>query len=738
MPFEALAGQSAGRCLTLNPGLQLTIVSTDQALLIGGGKYFFLHNSVHIKAVKMLNGTRTNIEIAEMIPCPGGALEILGFFDQLERMAICMESVSALEMGNALSYWQGQGYTLGRLEKLRTTFVAVDLLQDGLSGKLISKALKRAGIQLSSHSPAFHVVVTHDLFDPRLDDIAKKNLASKHPWLLVSPIGQTPLISPMFTSAEGPCLGCLQYWLRINQPVEEYIRRKRGHSALSPPREIEPTIRLFAELAAMAIGRIILDKENDVTRLQVLDAETSALTHHQIRKRPQCAICGNPEYMKELAYQPVTLNKVTKTVCIDGGFRHQSPKNTYARFKHLVNPVCGPVSQLGPMPSHHTSSRPVFVSGYRVCPKSDSVNGQSFQRVCAGKGQSADQARVSALFEAIERFSGVYQGDEAIISSSLKELGDRALSPNSLQMYSDKQHAAYARQQSENIEKPLHVTRKYEPEQIIDWTPAWSLSHNQRRFVPFTYCFSEVPAGIDSSFARHNGNGAASGTCLEEAILQGLFELIERDAVGIWWYNTISRPELNLVQLEDEYYLQMKLEYNQLGWDIWILDLTHDLRIPVYAALAQKNTEEKFCIGFGCHLDWRIALQRAMAELNQLFDPAGELRAPWDHQKLRSTVFLYPDNNAPQIPSSAYNASSNMLDDIKECMHRLHRAGLELVIVNKSRPDTEVHVAHVIVPGLRHFWPRFGNGRLYTVPVQIGWRNASLTEEELNEVPLLL
>ncbi|WP_051309786.1 YcaO-like family protein [Desulfogranum japonicum] len=424
--------------------------------------------------------------------------------------------------------------------------------------------------------------------------------------------------------------------------------------------------------------------------------------------------------------------------CTDGGFRQQTPETTYTRFKHLVSPVCGPVSQLGPMPGRHTFSRPVYVSGYRVCPKSKAVNGQSFQRVCAGKGQSEQQAKVSALFEAIERFSGIYQGDEAIVRGSMNEMGDEAISPHSLQLFSDKQYETYGRQREQDIENALRVTKKYEPEQVIDWTPAWSLSHNKPRFVPFTYCYTEVPSLIDNSFTLHNGNGVASGTCFEEAILQGFFELVERDAVGIWWYNKASRPQINLAQIEDEYYLQMKEEYNQLGCNIWILDLTHDLRIPVYTALAQKKNEERFSIGFGCHLDWKIALRRALTELNQLFDPAGDLHAPWDHQQLHSTAFLYPDNTAYQIPLSDYGASSSMLEDIEECMLRLHQIGLELVVVNKSRPDTGVYVAHVIVPGLRHFWPRFGDGRLYTVPVQLGWQNTLRSEDELNSVPLLL
>jgi hypothetical protein len=41
-------------------------------------------------------------------------------------------------------------------------------------------------------------------------------------------------------------------------------------------------------------------------------------------------------------------------------------------------------------------------------------------------------------------------------------------------------------------------------------------------------------------------------------------------------------------------------------------------------------------------------------------------------------------------------------------------------------------VVRVVAPGLRHFWARFGPGRLYDVPVREGWLSRSLGEEELN------
>jgi ribosomal protein S12 methylthiotransferase accessory factor len=59
-----------------------------------------------------------------------------------------------------------------------------------------------------------------------------------------------------------------------------------------------------------------------------------------------------------------------------------------------------------------------------------------------------------------------------------------------------------------------------------------------------------------------------------------------------------------------------------------------------------------------------------------------------------------------------------------------------MLVLDQTRPDVEMPVAKVIVPGLRHFWARFAPGRLYEVPVAMGWLERPTTEEELNPIPI--
>jgi hypothetical protein len=64
--------------------------------------------------------------------------------------------------------------------------------------------------------------------------------------------------------------------------------------------------------------------------------------------------------------------------------------------------------------------------------------------------------------------------------------------------------------------------------------------------------------------------------------------------------------------------------------------------------------------------------------------------------------------------------------------------GLEILVLDQTRPDIGMNVVKVIVPGLRHFWAQLAPGRLYDVPVKLGWRNEPLTQEQLNPIPMFI
>ena len=74
--------------------------------------------------------------------------------------------------------------------------------------------------------------------------------------------------------------------------------------------------------------------------------------------------------------------------------------------------------------------------------------------------------------------------------------------------------------------------------------------------------------------------------------------------------------------------------------------------------------------------------------------------------------------------------------NVERALELVEREGMSMHVLNSTRPDVGLPVVKVMVPGMRHFWPRYAPGRLYDVPVKLGWLDRPMTEAELNPTPI--
>src|SRR5262249_40749324 len=190
--------------------------------------------------------------------------------------------------------------------------------------------------------------------------------------------------------------------------------------------------------------------------------------------------------------------------------------------------------------------------------------------------------------------------------------------PNACMLFSATQ---YAHRQQWNARGSAHnwVAEPFDEAAEIEWTPVWSLTDRTFKYLPTAYCFYGYPHPPAARSCLPNSNGNAAGNTLEEAILQGFLELVERDSVAMWWYNRLPRPAADLASFDEPYVAVLQGQYRQLGRAVWALDLTSDLEIPAFVALARRTDQaaEEIVFGFGAHLDPRIGLLRALTEMNQ-------------------------------------------------------------------------------------------------------------------------
>jgi len=732
------------RVLALRPDLRMEVLDRCHVVLLGERNRFVLSGPRTAAVLALVDGRRTVDDILRAAAGQVSEPEVFYTLEQLCAGGYLLPAVPDLSPESA-AFWQGMGVDVRSAQQaLRRTPVSVRAIGNAVGRSWMAEALVQAGVSVDDAGEA-RVVVTDDYLAPELSRMHAEAAQRGAPWCPVKLVGLMPLIGPVLQPDAGPCWDCVAHWIRSNRPVEEFLRRSRNDARppTPPAASLEATLRIACGLASLVVARALSRSDTTTSphaQLFALDVASLDLTRHSVVKRPQCSTCGDPGRMRATGECPIELQPIEKAYRDDGGYRRETPRQTFARYQHLISPITGAVTHVVPMAGRDTDLRAVYASGYLACPRQGMPQRNIFDRLCAGKGRTKEQARTSALCEALERYSGVYQGDEARVRTSLGQLLPAAVPPDKLLGYSETQYRERERYNARAPDRSRWVPEPFDPSAVIDWTPGWSLSHNERRYVPLSYCYAEAPAESGVDYCPTSGNGVAAGNCLEEAILQGLLELIERDAGGIWWYSRARRPAWDLESFDEPFFGALRDDYERLGWELWALDLTHDVGVPVCAALARNAKANRFAIGFGCHLDARLCVQRALTELNQLFEPAGARRAPWEEDRLPSCDFLFPDPGAPSTRAGARPklGGADLRADIQACIERIGEDGLEVIVVDKTRPDIGLSVAQVIVPGLCHFWPRFGPARLYRVPRELGWIRKPLVECELNPSALFL
>lgn len=733
-------GDPFRRVLQFKAHLRLEPFDSERAFLLGERERFMLAGRTQVLLASLLDGRRSVRDILAALEGQVSSPEAFYVLSVLERQGFLVDATPELPP-DAAAFWQSLGVAPADASKqLATSPVSVRAL-DGLDPMPLTLALRDMGLSVQNVAP-LQILLVRDYLHPALEDLNRDALARHQRWVLVKPTGAIPWMGPVFRPNEGPCWECLAQRLRWNQPVETFLRARKGAQALTPPRaELPPSLQAATQLAALSLARwLVSGGQGPLSQsLVTLDLTRLQLTEHTVVRRPQCPACGDSGLMATRAAQPVVLEPCPRRFTEDNGYRSVSPEETFARHQHHISPLTGVLSSLGPIEGRNHPLRPVFGAVYFTPPREDAPSFDDFHSMSAGKGRTPAQSRASALCEGLERVSAFFQGDEPRVRARLASL-EGAIHPHALLNFSEAQYrereALSARYGDPRRAIPVPFDERWE----VDWTPAWSLTHERRCYLPSAWCFTRYPLPPEMRFCQQDSNGQAAGNCLEEAILQGFLELVERDAIALWWYGRLRRPGVDLRSFDAAYAQALEAHYREQGWRIWALDLTHDLGLPTFAALGRSTVDGRSCAGFGTHLDARLALQRALTELNQLHDPQRTLPPPWDMAALEDPSFLYPDETVPLRTPADFPTveSTDLRENVRTCVERAARAGLETLVLDLTRPDIGLNVVKVAVPGLRHFWPRFAPGRLYEVPVRLGWRSAPLTEAQLNPVPLFL
>ena len=318
--------------------------------------------------------------------------------------------------------------------------------------------------------------------------------------------------------------------------------------------------------------------------------------------------------------------------------------------------------------------------------------------IYGGKGISKDHAKASAMMEGFERYSAEKQESDDTIFATPNEIGEKG----------------------EYIEpKSLNLPQKFEKADLGDTKFEWNLAHDIITGNDYYVLSNAVfhPYNHDSdveSLFKSNTNGLASGNVLEEAILHGIFEVIERDAWSIFEMTHKNYSQINIDSIESELIKEIIDKFESQGIKIKLMDFTADINIPTIAASADDTVTRDaglLTLGIGTHLDPEVAILRALTEVAQSratqINGAREdtVRADFareaGYERMKRINKYYFRQEEEQINlSDIENKSTTSIDeDIDIVKEELIANDIKHVLyTDLTRPEVDVSVVRVIIP----------------------------------------
>lgn len=433
-------------------------------------------------------------------------------------------------------------------------------------------------------------------------------------------------------------------------------------------------------------------------------------------------------------------------------------EESLARLQRLVSPLTGIVRRLyEPL---HSPTEPSLVRVAADATAGSALLGTPLARALEGTGGSGvtrEAACAAAIGEAAERYSASYVPEQPLVRATARELGARAVPPERFALFSPAQYAEKA-----------FPFRPFTADTPVCWTEGFALPDGDPAYLPAELVYlrdrrgelDETPIGYATS------NGLACAPTLEEAVLSGLLEALERDAFLLTWYSGLSLPRLDwsesdpLVDLERRYFARTRLRYS-------VVDLSPFHNVPTVAAIVHGSPPcGAFAVGAACQptidVAWRKALAEAFsveawarsllrADSGREFDADfGDIRTFADHvhfyadqTRARSADFL--DGSQRTRPVSEIQAlhGDNVREQINALTRRVEHTAQRAYAVDVTSPDVReagLRVAKVIVPGFcqldADYRYRFlGGQRKLTAAWHLGLRSSPLAPEELNTDP---
>lgn len=444
----------------------------------------------------------------------------------------------------------------------------------------------------------------------------------------------------------------------------------------------------FEFLYKIAVSQI----ENQGKKVILLNKWNWNVIYSEIIPKEGCSFCYNSGvknlddvYLSEQSY-----------IAQDSGKRVYTAEKTLEILKQSLNPL-GPVIDLVPSSNVDKLNISVFQSeASAIAIKSNiSHNG--------GKGLDMIQAQCSAIAESIERYSANMFGNEYIIQESysgMKQRYDNVLDPKLFEIDPN-----YPYVYSEN--------------KVIEWVETRRLKDNQSFWIPANAVFFQyIPMRKEMQFLPQSTTGLSTGLTIEDAVLQGLMEVIERDAYIIYYRNQLMCDSIVLDNFKNTHLKMLLMNLETHNIKVHLKYLRNETSVHVIHCVTEDLNKEFpiFTHGAGASTDPEIAIIRAITEAIQMRISQIEVNnnieqfqgdesyvpyITWGNgEKEKIGCFLQHEGD-PMIKLSQLEESqfNSLKEEILYIVRELSDIGYDVYTCNLSREDCSAKVVRVIVPG---------------------------------------
>ena len=385
----------------------------------------------------------------------------------------------------------------------------------------------------------------------------------------------------------------------------------------------------------------------------------------------------------------VELNDAHKTYTFDQD-KILSPEDTVKRFKEKLKKVNLDILKRTIRIDNGRLDIPIYFS---VCGQDASdIIGTKKQM---GKGGTPSQSEASAVMELAERFSffSFVKNPENFFTERFRNIKDKkTVIP--FDMIAKSVH---------DESDDLPAARKIFENLPLKWTWAYNLTRKKEILVPFDWFFS-----------INEFNGPSAGNCTEEAISQGICEIIERHTSAVISHKRLKVPAIRAESATDPLVVEMIGKYRNAGVKLFASDFTLDTGIPSVGVLAYDPATfpklSEIVWTAGTTPDPQKAFSRALTEVAQLagdFDTAANYVASGlpKFTDLADADYVMNPGKMIDIKALPDLSDDNIKIEIENCLAALAPIGMDVFLINTMHPDLEIPAFYTIIPGA-HFRER--------------------------------